>query len=752
MTMVTIGQPLTRKDGFAKVTGAARYTTDLNEVGQAYARLVTSKIAAGRLVGLDVRAAAASPGVHLVLTHENADPVQPLTFVFTGGQGQSSHQPMTSDEIRYAGQTIAVVVAETQEAADEAGRLITAEYEARTPAASIEDAGAGEAKPAGEPIEIGDADAALAAAAVKVDAEYVTPAQHHNPMELYATTASWRAGKLTVWLPSQWVVGTQVALATAFEIAMEDVQVICPYVGGGFGSKATVMPHTILTAMAARRLGRPVKLVVDREQMYTAGSFRPAAIQRVALGADRDGKLQALVHEQRGQTSRFDDASFAGTDMTARMYACPNIRTAELIIATDVNTPGFMRAPNEVPTFFGFESAVDELALALGIDPIELRKRNEPERDPVKGLPWSSRSLVPCYERAAELFGWQRRDPRPGSMRDGDELVGWGCATATYPTQLGPASVRLRLAGNGSASIASAAHDIGTGTYTIMAQVVADRLGLPMDRVGVELGDSSLPYGPMAGGSETAGSLSAAIVTACEEAGARLIEAASKAEDGPLAGSATGQLRLEGGDIVGSDGKRETWTAVLNRTPTGVIEIAADWAPSGMAAGMIRSAHKGAAAIAGPSYPKFTACAFGAELVEVRINRRTGSIRCPRAVGMFAAGTILNRKTAHSQLMGGMVWGISNGLLEASEVDRRYGRFVNANIAEYHVAVNADIVDVTVEMLDEKDELVNPMGVKGLGELGIVGTSAALANAVFHATGVRVRKTPIMIEDVLDAL
>jgi xanthine dehydrogenase YagR molybdenum-binding subunit len=748
MATVAIGQPLPRKDGMAKVTGAARYAADFAEAGMAYAQLVTSTVAKGRIAELDTTLAEAAPGVLLVLTHRNMDRLEPLSFIFAGGEAQSSFMPLMSDEIRYAGQTIALVVAETQEAADDAARRIRVAYRADPAAASIHDPGAGEPTDAAEAIEVGDAEGAFAAAEVKVEARYTTPAQHHNPIELYATTASWRGGKLTVYLPSQWVRGTQHGLAKALGVPPDDVQVISPYVGGGFGAKASIMPHTVLLAAVARQLGRPVKLLVSREDMYAAGSFRPATIQRVALGASRDGRLQALIHEQSSQTSRMDQACFPGTEMTARMYAAPNIRTRETVVATDVNTPGFMRAPFETPTFFGLESAMDELAVALGVDPVELRIRNEPDKDPWKGLPWSSRSLVQCYRRGAERFGWSRRTPEPGSLRDGDVLIGWGCATATYPTQLFPSSARLRLAANGSAWVGTAAHDIGTGTYTIAAQIVADRFGIPMDQITVELGDSRLPPGPIAGGSMTAGSIGGALAKACDRARDRLVQAAA-AQGGPFAGMPVSQLRLEGGEVVGPNGARESLASILNRMPAGVLEVEGEWAPAGMTAEQVGMANQGGVVIAGPSYPTFSAAAFGAEFVEVRVNPRTRTIRAPRMVGVFAAGRILNAKTAHSQLMGGMVWGLSNALLEETEIDRKRARFVNANIAEYHVAVNADVVSVQVEMLDEKDELVNPLGVKGIGELGIVGTSAAIANAVYHATGIRVRKTPILIEDIL---
>jgi xanthine dehydrogenase YagR molybdenum-binding subunit len=355
---------------------------------------------------------------------------------------------------------------------------------------------------------------------------------------------------------------------------------------------------------------------------------------------------------------------------------------------------------------------------------------------------------VQCYRRGAERFGWSRRTPEPGSMRAGDVLIGWGCATSTYPTQHFPSSARLRLSANGSAWVGCAAHDIGTGTYTIAAQIVADRFGIPMDQVAVELGDSRLPTGPVAGGSVTAGSFSGALVNACDAARDRLLAAAAGG-GASFAGVPMSELRLEGGEIVGPDGAHEPLATILNRMPAGVLEVDGAWAPPGMAAQHLEMADQGGVPFAGPSYPTFSAAAFGAQFVEVRINPRTRTIRAPRMVGVFAAGRILNAKTAHSQLMGGMVWGLSNALLEETEIDRKRARFVNANIAEYHVAVNADVGSVEVEMLDEKDELVNPLGAKGIGELGIVGTSAAVANAVYHATGIRVRKTPILIEDIL---
>ena len=740
----SIGFPVVRRDAPAKASGAAQYAADFPHTGTAYAALTLSKVARARITRIDTSAADAVPGVQLVLTHRSLnETLGDETFAMKGGHMQSSFMPLTSDEVHYAGQIVALVIADTQEQAEEASRLVAVDYATQHASASIEDSDRHEEPMDAKSVDVGDAEAAFAAAPVKVDATYHTPAQHHNQIELYSTSAVWRDGKLLVNVPSQWVIGNQAGLAKIFGIPMEDVHVESPYIGGGFGGKATILAHTVLVAMAARRLGRAVKLMVPREAGFTVTSFRPATRSRVRLAAERDGTLVAVMHDEVGQSSVIDHVAFPSTDVTTRMYASPNIRAREATVATDVNTPGFQRAPAEAPGFFGFESAVDELAVALGMDPIELRLKNEPAKDPVQGLEWSSRSLVQCYRRGAELFGWGRRTPAVGSMTAPDgTLIGWGCATATYPSAMAPSSARVRLSADGTCVVSCAAHDLGTGAYTVLGQVAADVLGVADELVRVHLGDSTLPSGPVAGGSITTGSAGSAIHMAAMAVRDRLLRAA--AGGGDPAG-----WRLADGQVVGPDGKGRPVAEVLGTQTGGVIEETADWKPSAMDDDTMRQGLAGGMAFAGPTGKTYATYSFGAQFAEVRVDPLLRTVRVSRMVGVFACGRIINPRTARSNLMGGMVWGASFALLEETQVDRPRARFANTDLAGYHFSSNADIGEVVVETVDEEDRIVNAIGAKAVGEIGIVGMPAAIANAIYHATGKRVRKTPILVEDLL---
>ena len=746
----SIGAPTTRRDASAKATGAARYAADYGHAGTAYAALTLSTVARGRITRVDSAAAEAVPGVQMVLTHRDMNQgLGAETFIMKGGHMQSSFMPLTSDEVHYSGQIVGLVVADTTEAAEQAARALNIEYAAQHASAAMDDPDRTVQTEPKPEITVGDADAAMARAPVKVDHEYTTPAQHHNPMELYATTASWNDGKLTIESPSQWVIGQRAALATIFGLSPEDVHVISPYIGGAFGCKATLLPHTVLVATAARRLGRPVKLVVPRDAMFTVGSFRPAARNRIALGAERDGTMVAMVHEAVGQTAAIDHIAFPGTNVTSRMYDIPNIKTSESTVATDVNTPGFQRAPAEASSFFAYESAVDELAVALNMDPIELRLKNEPKVDPVKGLPWSSRSLVQCYHRGAELFGWDKRTPGVGSMRTDDgALIGYGCATATYPSAMVPAAAHVALTADGLLRVRTSAHDVGTGAYTILGQVAADVLGVADEQVRVELGDSNLPSGPMSGGSVTTGSAGSAVHMAAMALREKLLAVAT-AGTGPFAGRDPAALQFAGGHVVGADGAAHSLADVLKASPAGSLEAGAEWKPDTMDAGKMQYGLLGGFAIEGPVTATHAIYSFGAQFAEVRIDPLLRTIRVARMVGAFACGRIINPRTARSNLAGGMVWGASFALLEETKVDRPRARFANQDLAGYHISSCADIGDVTVEMVDETDTVVNAIGAKAVGEIGIVGMPAAIANAVYHATGIRVRKTPILIEDLL---
>jgi len=746
----SIGAPITRRDATAKATGAARYAADYGHAGTAYAALTLSTVARGRITRVDSAAAEAVPGVQMVLTHRDMNQgLGAETFIMKGGHMQSSFMPLTSDEVHYSGQIVGLVVADTTEAAEQAARALNIEYAAQHASAAMDDPDRTVQTEPKPEITVGDADAAMAQAPVKVDHEYTTPAQHHNPMELYATTASWNDGKLTIESPSQWVIGQRAALATIFGLSPEDVHVISPYIGGAFGCKATLLPHTVLVATAARRLGRPVKLVVPRDAMFTVGSFRPAARNRIALGAERDGTMVAMVHEAVGQTAAIDHIAFPGTNVTSRMYDIPNIKTSESTVATDVNTPGFQRAPAEASSFFAYESAVDELAVALNMDPIELRLKNEPKVDPVKGLPWSSRSLVQCYRRGAELFGWDKRTPGVGSMRTDDGvLIGYGCATATYPSAMVPAAAHVALSGDGTLRVRTSAHDVGTGAYTILGQVAADVLGVADEQIRVELGDSDLPSGPMSGGSVTTGSAGSAVHMAAMALREKLLAVAT-AGTGPFAGRDPATLQFAGGHVVGADGAAHSLADVLKASPAGSLEAGAEWKPDTMDAGKMQYGLLGGFAIEGPVTKTHAIYSFGAQFAEVHIDPLLRTIRVAHMVGAFACGRIVNPRTARSNLAGGMVWGASFALLEETKVDRPRARFANQDLASYHISSCADIGDVTVEMVDETDTVVNAIGAKAVGEIGIVGMPAAIANAVYHATGIRVRKTPILIEDLL---
>lgn len=756
--------PPTRVDGPAKVMGSALYAAD-EIVGPnlAYAALVTSAMSTGTIVSIDSAAALSVPGVRLVLDHTNMMALPPIAAIYPKGQSHTVFQPFGTDEIRYSGQPIALVVADDLETVRYAASLIEVQYAASgrsnaTITAEMKahgEAALNKTEGSKDP-SFGDVESALADPEVLIDAEYETAIEHHNPIELYSTIAQWSEdGKqLTVHEPSQWLYGLRAHLAQQFGLEQSAVRIISRVVGGAFGGKALSMPHTVAVAAAARQLRRPVKLYISREQMFTIGCYRPGSISRVRLAARRDGKLLAISHDYASQTSRSDPVGIPGAEATVVMYDAPNVRGRDRFVLTDANAPGPMRAPVEMPSFFALESAMDELAVKLKIDPIELRASNEPPVHPTARVPFSSRSLDECYRRGAEIFGWSRRDPRPGSMQAGDWLIGWGCASALYPTYVGPASVRMKLFlrdGAFRVEVRLAGQDLGTGLATIVSQVAAERLGLPIDSVKVIIGDSSLPFGSMAAGSRGTASVSPATVMAADKLRRRLVDiAASRGTMYPAS-----RLALDEAKFDRNQGGNETMRKAIADILAGIdgqsIEEEIDWTPQGMNQEARRSVQGGAEGAVGPLTDTHAMYAFGAQFVELHIHRHTHLIRAPRMVGVFAAGRIMNRRTAHSQLMGGMIWGLASGLHEETLVDRRSGRYVNGNLADYLLPVCADVQQVTVEMLDEKDEIVNPLGIKGVGELGVVGVAAAVANAVYHATGKRIRHLPIHLDHLINA-
>ena len=749
-TWTTIGAAVPRIEGRAKVTGQALFAADEPVANPAFAFLVLSTVARGRIRSFDLDEAQAVPGLLDILTFRNvgheADPPAPH-----GAGGETT--TLQTDRIWHDGQIIGVVVAETYEAAREAAYAVRVDYDAEAPSATFGSPGAmTEQREPGEhkDFQVGDADAAFAGAAVRIDGRFGTPTQHHNPIELFSTTCSWHDGSLTVYEPSQFVHGLRGSLARQLHMDPKRIRVVARHVGGAFGSKGIPSARSAWIAIAARRLNRPVKLVATRGQGYTIATYRAETRHHIRLGAGRDGRLVAFRHEGWEVTSRPSDYNVSGTETTARMYACPNILTRVNIVHTDRNTPGFMRAPPDVPYMFPLEVAMDELAEALGMDPIELRRINDTQTNPATGQAFSSRSLMRCFDQAAARFGWADRPTRPRSMRDGDWLVGWGCAAAAYPASIGAGAARVLLGPDGQATVQIAAHDIGNGSHTIIAQTAAERLGLRLEEVTVQLGDSDLPPAGLAAGSSHASGICHAVAHACEDVRARIATAATTSNAGPFAGRDPATLTLARGQLRGEDGTAEPLHDALARVTGGALEAYAENIPKGLPADSVGKLYSGQMAISrGNTREDLTTYAFGAQFVEVRVHARTGEVRVSRAVGAFAAGRIINPRTAHSQLMGGMIWGISSALHEATELDTRAARYVNDNIAEYLIPVNADVRTIDVIMVPEQDEGVNPLGMKGIGEIGVVGMNAAIANAVYHATGRRIRNLPIRIEDLL---
>jgi xanthine dehydrogenase YagR molybdenum-binding subunit len=748
-----MGAPVPRYDARLKVTGESRYASDVPVANPAYAVLVTSAIAKGRLTSLNLDEAQALPGVLDILTYQNTSELKETKF----GERCSTSVQDLGPQIFHAGQIIAVVLADSFEAASQAAESITATYSEEAPSATfgaqgleIVDATTQSQQHKHLP-QAGDADGAIAHAEVAIDVEYSTPTQHHNPIELFTTTAVWTGDQLTVYEPSQFVYGLKNAVAERLAIDPNNVRAVSDFVGGAFGSKGTMTPRTAMVALAAKRLNRPVKLVPTRAQGFTIATYRAETRHHIRLGARRDGRLVGYSHEGWEISSRPDPYVVAGVEDSAQLYAYGAVATKVNIVHADRNTPGYMRSPPVVPYIYALESAMDEMAAKLGMDPVEFRRVNDTTTSPVDGKPYSSRSLMQCYDQAANAFGWKGRNPTPLSMRDGDWLIGWGCATALYPTHVGPAAARVRLMHNGDVKVQTAAHEIGNGVYTILAQLAAERLGVNLSSVKVEVGDSRLPPAPVAGGSNTSASTCSAVLKTCDAIRAKLFHAAATANEGPLAGQSVGDLTLKDGQVIGANGATEKLEDIFGRMGIGSIEEYSEFVPDGLKPDAIAALYDGRVSLIGGSHGKKVMYAFGAEFVEVRVHALTREIRVPRIVGAFAAGRLMNTRTVHSQLMGGMIWGISSALHEATEIDTQYARYTNDNLADYYVPVNADIKQVEVILVPEVDHDVNPAGVKGLGELANVGTAAAVANAVYHATGIRIRDLPIRIEKLLTA-
>ncbi|MBB1090662.1 xanthine dehydrogenase family protein molybdopterin-binding subunit [Rhodopseudomonas palustris] len=750
-----MGQPAPRYDAVAKVTGRATYGADQKLPRPAYAWLVTSAIAKGRINGFDLADANHVRGVIEIITHENAEKLKTAKLFSDGGYASTTIQPLTSPTISHDGQIIAVVLAENLEAAREAAYRVKVDSTAETPTASFDSPGAeteaakGKSAQFTEDPKVGDFAKAFEQAAVKISADYETPTQHHNAIELFATSCVWNGDMLTIYEPSQFVYGLKNGVAEQLGIEPDKVRVISPYIGGAFGSKASMNARTAIIASIARRLGRAVKLVVPRDQGFTTATYRAETRHSVSLAASQDGRLTALRHEGWEVTSRPDNYLVGGTTTTTRLYACPNIESKVSIVHADRNTPGFMRSPPEVPYLFALESAMDELAVALKIDPVELRRINDTMVEPIDRKSYTSRSLMACFDEAAAAFGWAKRNPQPKSMSDGDWLIGYGCAATCYPTMMAPAAARVRLHRDGAVRVEIAGHEIGTGAYTVIAQAAARRLGVPLERVSVEMGDSNLPPAPVAGGSNSTASTCSAVAMVCDQIRERLLKATMPADSLVDKAKSTVGLGQTPTEQAAKSDRPIDIEAAFDRLGVNVIEEFGEWKPDGAPLDSFRAMYKGQTRMVGGEKVKAgIAYAFGAEFVELRVNKYTGEIRVPRMVGAFAAGHIMNPRTARSQLLGGLIWGLSSALHEATEIDERTARYVNDNLADYLIPVNADVPSVDVILLSEQDDKINPLGIKGVGELGNVGTNAAVCNALYHATGQRIRKLPVRLEKI----
>ena len=729
--LANMGEPIRRSESIAKVTGKLVYAADVVEKSPLQAYFLTSGIARGCVLSIDTAPAEALEGVVKVYTHNNAPPRIATPYTQKGGYVSDTNMPLIGPEIHQDGQIIAMVIADSYEIARDASHRIVTRYTEMVPAATMDSPGVDIIHPEAlteKEKKAGDFTAAYTAAPVKVEGIYNTPAQHQNAIELYSTTASWSDGELTIHEPSQFVVELANGAAAMMGIDLRAVQVVNPYVGGAFGGKGFMTQRTALIAGAARDLARPVRNVVTRDQGFTLATYRAETKHHVQLAADHDGHLLAYGHESWEMQSRHDVYPLAGFGVTTAMYGKPAILTRVNLIKADRQTSGFMRAPVEMPYMYALESAMDELAVALAMDPIELRRVNDIRESPIDGARFTSRSLMQCYDEAAASFGWSKRDPKPGSMRDGEWLIGYGCATASYPTHMGPATARVTLSADGNARIEVAGHDSGQGTYTALGQIAARELQLDPQRVRVVMGDSKLPPAPGSSNSMATASLGSAVKLA------------------------TDKVRTHFGSAMPTGHERATAFARL-----GVSEISelGEFLPLGKKPEILDKLRKGQVPFANQARGdeskdgKPLMFAFGAEFVEVRVHRLTREIRVPRMTGAFAAGRIINPRTARSQYMGAMIWGMASALLEATEIDQKRGRYVNDSLGEYLMAVNADVPQVDVIMVPEEDREVNPLGVKGIGELGIVGTAAAVANAVYHATGKRVRDLPIVMDKLL---
>jgi len=746
-----LGAPLSRAEGPLKVSGQARYAIEQPLKNMAYGVTVQSTRPAGRIVSIDTAAAKALLGVIDVYTAQNKLKLNKPTFYGAGGGATEVFTPLQDDVIRFNGMHIALVVAETFEQATEAASLLKVVYADAPATIDLDDPKA--KSEAMDPMgaKWGNAPTALANAAVKVEATFTTAREYNVPLEPHACIASWEKDRITVWEPSQWVGGARSVVSEWLDMPIENVRIISPYVGGGFGSKIGVHPHVGLACAASRKLGRPVKVSLTRPQTFTGLGGRPATRQNIAIGASKDGKIVSIVHESWNETAIDEVHVEACNNVTKIMYATPNFTSRINVTPVHTVMPGWKRGPGENPSAWALESAIDELAYALDMDPITLRLDNWAEVDPSNQMPWSTRQLREAYTAGAEAMGWWQRDRRPRSMREGRELIGYGMAAGAYPMIRTASEAKIVFHATGLIEVLSSGTDIGTGTYTILAQAAADVLDVPVETIKVRLGDTILPRSALAGGSQQANNLGSAVTRAARNARDALVVLAANDPGSPLSSAKVGDLTYAKGEIrvARRPGKGLAIAHLLKAVGKATLIIEGNTFAPEATEDMKKGADRSFAQLKGATEGGVSAHAWCAQFVEVRVDEDFGTIRVKRMVSAFDSGRIFNPKLAESQWFGGMIMGLGQTLLEEGLVDQRDGRTVNANFADYALPVNADVPEMKAISVGIPDEKATALGGKGVGEIGVVGVAPAIGNAVFHATGKRIRSLPITLEKLV---
>lgn len=740
MTTNYIGKPESRLDGRLKVTGKAKYAAENNVPEMLYGFIVSSPVAKGKITKFKLEKAESVAGVIKIFTHENRPRTAWFDYKYRDEVAPpgSPFRPLYDENIVYSQQPIALVIAEDFETARFAASLVEAEYDIEPHETDLNEKREEAYYPklrsnTPKPTEYGTPQEAFDNAEIKHEAEYLQPHEHHNPMENFASTAVYETdGKLTIYDKTQGAINCHGYVTSVFGLSKDDVRVLSPFMGGGFGSGLRPQHQLFLAVMAALDLKRSVKLSLTRQQMFSFG-HRPNSIQNISLGAHSDGTLESLTHSAIEETSFFEEYNENVVNWSGVLYASPNAKLDYKVAQLDFATPMDMRAPGAATGVWAIEAAMDELSYKVGIDPLELRLKNYAYEDITTGKPFSSKELKACYEQAAEKFGWEKRNPQPRSMKEGENLVGWGMATGIWEAMQSQASAKAVLTDDGKLEVSTATADIGTGTYTVLTQIAAETLGVAIENVGCKIGDSNLPQSPVEGGSWTVSSNGSAVKMACEAVGAKLLELVQSLDDSPFANAEMKDLNFEDGAMKLKENPSVSvlLTDLMKQTATPRIEQETKSSPDYQ------------------RQRKYTMNTHSAVFAEVKVDEDLGTIHVTRVVSAIAGGRIINPKTARSQIIGGIVWGISQALHEESIVDQNYGRFMNHNLAEYHVPVNADIHDIEVIFVEEHDDIVNPLGAKGLGEIGIVGVAAAILNAIYHATGKRIRDLPMTIDKLL---